>query len=488
MMLTPIKIRGKNPGRKGTRQNKIGTSSSSSSPHLVKHTSGVPYDGSGRPAVQHSSKSKSVSKLSPIEKLPVELLELIFLGNLNINLPRASVTLGRSLSSFHLKSQLVLWAFSSDGGQGLQYYDKLLSIFHTDEAIAEFQTNILASTWMTLDLILENIPKLLEKTLSLMFKCLESSLNSIYSKNTETKLIAKLLNDGCRPLREGNGKEDLKDLSCHMSQWQKWGSAIVRFGIELSDGMIIMVLGSSLQTEPEKEDKCILHRWRLLICLDGCQLPKKLLHGPWTDEKSTFLEIMMRSRAQVDWIGNTSGEVAVQGLHAALRERNCRAVRNLSHINDDVWYPKSLHFNITFRTWEHGLFYPNIKVIPQTAHLRTAIIDLDCPVDVVECLLKASQVTIDFSDPAIAAWAVQKKVDGDLRGDWVLRLMRGGHENVVAFEKYQRLVDIGKEGDIEGEGDTEDEEDTEGENGTESEADMKEISDDLQELRGYVSA
>ena len=467
MALTPIKIRGKKTDRKRTRQNKIGASSS---PHPVKHTNGVPFHGSGRPIVQYSSKKKSVSKLSSIEKLPVELLELIFLENLNINLPRASVALGRSLSSFHLKSQLVLWAFASDGHHGLQYYDKLLSIFHTDEAIAEFQTNILASTWMTLDLIMENIPKLLEKTLSLMFKCSEFSLNSVCSENIKTKLIAKLLNDGCRPLREGNGKEDLKDLSCHMSQWQKWGSASVRFGIELSDGMITMVLGSSLQTKPEKEDKCILHRWRLLICLDGCQLPKKLLHGPWTDEKSTFLEIMMRSHAMVDWIGNTSGEVAVQGLHTALRERNCRAVRNLSYTsytNVDRWWPKSLHFNITFRTWEQGFHYPNIGVIPQTAHLRTAIIDLDCPVDVVECLLKASFVLIDFSDPAIVAWAVQKKVDGDLRGDWVLRLMRGRHENVVAFEKYQRLDDIEKEGDIEGEEDTEGAGDTKGEGDTE---------------------
>lgn len=342
---------------------------------------------------------------------------MVFFYSLNVNLPRASSTLGLSLSSLHVKTRLVYKAFSPDLYRRLLYLDEMLDILHTEEAIAELQTDILASKWMTFGLLMRCMAKLLERPV------LYSWLYLMALKNMNLKLLATVLHEGSKHLREGYSVEDPRYRE---SKSRIWDLTRINLEIQLSDCLLITVLDVSEPAKHDMSGKDMVEGFRPIASLPGCRIPEKLLRGPWTDENCMFLEMVMNSGASVDWIGTATGEVVMQGLHLALRENNYRAVRNL--IEDTC---NTVSIQSYFQ-------YPTIGAIPRTEDLRTAVIDAGCHVDIVQLLLRAPTLAIDFNDPELLAWAVDKQTKDDLRGSWLLHIMCGGVESdrSISYERF----------------------------------------------------
>ena len=178
LMEIPVREKGY---RKKSSSSASGTSSASThatiSPSNVSEPSSEQLSKnleppSRRRAVASSKLLGSVSSLSPLERLPTELLEIIFLQCLNLSLPRASLWIAKSLASTHVKTQLYFVAFS-----GMPYKDvpgakntmewqltsalHLIEIFNTHDAIARFQSDILAMKWMTPDFLQQFMAKLM---------------------------------------------------------------------------------------------------------------------------------------------------------------------------------------------------------------------------------------------------------------------------------------------------------------------------------------
>lgn len=181
-------------------------------------------------------------------------------------------------------------------------------------------------------------------------------------------------------------------------------------------------------------------QWRIFCGINGCQVPRRLLNAPWTTEKCDFLKFLLRGNASVDWVGTTSGEIAEHGLMQALREGNARATRFLvtrsgSGDPQGLWHiPYSPHYTECLPsgpgpTEEFSLPDPlelrsvGVGVVPRTKHLRTAVLEAGCQGDVVEALLLAKDTDIDFEDPAILDWAIEKRLLGDKRGPWLLAML-----------------------------------------------------------------
>ncbi len=104
-------------------------------------------------------KASSPRVLSPLERLPTEVLEIVFFNCLNINLPRASPVLASALSSFHVKSHLFFRVFTDYHRQSR----RLLSIPLTWREVSNLRESISKLKWMTLDFLHQCIPILLEK-------------------------------------------------------------------------------------------------------------------------------------------------------------------------------------------------------------------------------------------------------------------------------------------------------------------------------------
>ncbi len=415
--MTPIRVRGKKQKLSGE-------------PKMTKHDS-TPQVGSN-PAM-----SKPALKLSPLELLPTELLQEIFHQSLNLNLPRTSPTLGSILSSPHIKMQLVFKAFASGSDNYLEHSSQLLDALGTTEEVARLQSAILRLKWMTLDFVHQCIPIFLVKTLVQQFSKL-----GLYWRKPGKKVTEAAVTELVTDVQEETFIDSLGNghLGVHYYNWEWYNHPHILLGIGLRDGLI------SLETTKTNEEELVHshYRWRLLFCLDDCQIPEKLLRGPWTDEKCDFLEILTRGGARVGWIDTPSGEVAELGLIDALYERNQRAVEVLVKRPELPCRKQTRHDYVDSRcTFEKqspnkGLCSPrgiaaeskvcrimhpktSVGVIPFTEHLRIAIVQLGFHKGIVKCLLSGDISRIDLEDNELSEWGLKKARSGDKHGKWFRR-------------------------------------------------------------------
>ena len=415
-------------------------------------SSGISQEGKQISKLKEQPKpimSRPARELSQLERLPNELLQEIFLQSLNLNLPGASLTLGLNLASPHIKMLLVLKAFSSNSGKCLEHSAGLLGILHTKQEIARLQTAILRLRWMTLDFLRQHIRIFLVKTILRRF--LELNLDWIDgSKPTETT-VAELL--------ENAYKDDSLGISGgllgnHSFTWNVGCNTLVFLQVGLRVGDILLRVTTNEHDHNSKET--LQYRWRLLLCLDQCRIPDKLLHGPWTDAKCDFLEVITRSGASIDWVNSTSGEVADLGLKEALLERNQRAVevlvnRPLLRLSRSSHFIHVGRFNVLSRRertpdTKSRNFHKQVRrkkslklcvgVPLRTEHLRIAVLQEGFPKGIVECLLRGTNSKIDLEDDVVNKWALQKKISGNKHGKWLYERLAGLRETAQLGYRY----------------------------------------------------
>ncbi|KAK3935603.1 hypothetical protein QBC46DRAFT_46060 [Diplogelasinospora grovesii] len=109
-----------------------------------------------------AKKQKTRSKLAPIERLPTEILQRIFLLSENLSFPRSSLHVGLLLSPKSFLTELVVYAFSPTWDvwfgcpvEGVVSYTG----WHEDETRIggdlTLQSDVLASPWANLSIILD---------------------------------------------------------------------------------------------------------------------------------------------------------------------------------------------------------------------------------------------------------------------------------------------------------------------------------------------
>ena len=374
---------------------------------------------------------------APLEQLPTELLEIIFFHNLNLSLPQASPIIGRKLASEHVKTQLVLRVCSA--GTLKTYPSEHVALFPTMTDHAEAQSAILRMRWMTLSFIRQLIPDYITKTL--VRELGERGLQwlgkgPLVTKETEPTIRQYLEKNFVR-LKTRN-----QDVFCFVCWRVENPPRFIRISYSLNDGIVTIeerrIHGLEEPAQYVRLSSADHHQWRIFCGISGCRVPEKLLHAPWTPGKCDFLEMVIRGNATVDWVSTTSGEIAEKGLTQALREGNARATRLLvartgSGDPRGLWrFPYSSDsYDVQWIfpvPWPRVDQYPQghdfeargAGVIPKTKHLRTAVFETGCQRDVVEILLEAEDTNIDLDDRAILDWAIEKKVQGDERGPWLL--------------------------------------------------------------------
>jgi len=441
MDLTPIKIRGKkktaqtvhsrrllgpllNPGLKGKRHDRPAESTSD----LLA----TPPAKTARLATSRAKLNPVSKPASALERLPTELLESIFFLCLNISLPQASPVIGQALASKHVKSQLVL---------------RVLSSGHTDEPPntpgklvqeqAELQSAILRTKWMTLPFLQDMIPDYIVSTIIREFthrSILWLGKEPVTGKSGP--MIREHLKD---PQFDHNGNPGLP--GCWEASWpatNRLERIYLRIG--LRDGLVTLrtcqkgsrrgwVLGLDMGLS--------YFRWRILCGVEGCQIPEKLLHCPWTDEKCEFLEVAIRGNATVDWVGSTSGEVAERGLLEAIREHSPGAIRALlageaspPDTRESFYKSLSLTCHTNHQIPELSTYCDlparrGVGIVPNQVHLRMAVVEEDCPQNVVEALLSAAKTDFDVDDGAVSHWIVRMDGKGDPRADWLHTRLKG---------------------------------------------------------------
>ena len=443
--MTPIKVRG--------RRSSVQTESSTHSVSSLLN----PYPTGKRPLSPGSHLSTPPAKLpchaytpsehlrrharfaAPLERLPTELLETIFLHHLNISLPQASPIIGSKLASKHVKTQLVLRVCSV--GRCDTYPCEQAALFRTIADHAKAQSAILRLRWMTLGFIRELVPDYIAKTL--VRELSERGLQwlgkgPLVTKETESTIRHYLEDNSVRFTKR---KPDDPPVFGNVSWLAQNPPRFIRLSFGLHDGLVTIEERCIHEFEESAQyvrlSAADRDQWRIICGINGCRVPGKLLRGPWTTEKCDFLEMVIRGNATVDWVGTTCGEIAEQGLMQALRQRNARATRllvtragsgdsqglcgipclrdpgGIETLDPGPWPREYLSYASSF-------FLRGVGVVPRTRHLRTAVLEAGCREDVVETLLLAEDKDINVDDQLILDWVAEKRFLGDKRGSWLL--------------------------------------------------------------------
>lgn len=443
--MTPIRVRGKKGSQKKSLEpNQHGGRSAleSSRRRLVRRDRMVGISCTARTSIGANKSCSKTMRLSHLERLPAEILQMVFLECLNLNLPRASSRLASTLSSFYIKSQLFFVAFSPENFM-LRHEDQLMRILKSSAAIAKLQTEILQFRWMTLAFLHQCIPLYLKKEFHRTSKLshLEHSAETLTGSLSKETAPPKLITDP-HEVKSRLRMEMFPNTGEHKQWW---------FGTSDSFVSIISPQGwVNLHLPFESE-------WllgRMLYCEKGCLMPEKLLRGPWTPSQCEFLESLVHAGATIDWIGSTAGEVADLGFQDALKEQSMRAIRifiqPFDHSRDRQQHIESR--SRFFRRLGPSIFFPDSPGLgfrPTSRHLKLAAVDYDCNLEILRIVKLAGQfdlvVNTNRADRALFAWAEQKKSEGDPRGSWLSTkfhhsIFRHSPESSGGCMDYSRLA------------------------------------------------
>ena len=206
------------------------------------------------------------------------------------------------------------------------------------------------------------------------------------------------------------------------SYWEiKWNDKPekreVLLGVGLQDGLVTLrereIYSRDGQEVTFTHKAPQFSKWRICGGVEGCQIPEKLLRGPWTDEKCDFLEVLIRGNAEVDRVNSTSGEVAEQGLWEAIEEHNARAVKALVagvvpyHCPRDFAFAP-YGFDSSYR---EDPICKGVGIVPRQEHLRRTLEDGGTE-KVLLALLRAAKVDFDITTPDIQLWVREHFGDG----------------------------------------------------------------------------
>lgn len=399
-----------------------------------------------------SSISETSFASSPLERLPTEILEMVFMYSLNLSLPRSSPLLGKRLASNHLKTRLYLLLFPSENSQ-LRNIEYLFSILGTEDAIGNLQSELLAIKWATPAFVRSLTELFVTTTIVREFK--RHSLGWLKKSHDAGRGVSKasyvsahsgtarndFLDMAREPNLDGvhsfykrtlNGGRIKEGVLTNFQEWQ-WKVKNTNIRVDLyvgfCEGRIIL---NTYDTNPSCDIGLVYNRpidveWRLLYCLPTCRIPTKLLHGPWSDEACEELERICRGGGRIDRTGSTMDEeIADEGLHDAIREKNWRAIAALvgsismySVSREIMSEPCNIcSFGSQVPCHIHMHLYC-VGLTVRTDHLKLAL-TTDCSHLILYSLLNAMKISIDWTDSEITAWAVQKKKDNDERGQWLL--------------------------------------------------------------------
>lgn len=419
--MTPIRVRGKKGSqKKSVEPNQHGGRSAleSSRRRLVRRDRMVGISCTARTSIGANKSCSKTMRLSHLERLPAEILQMVFLECLNLNLPRASSSLASTLSSFYIKSQLFFIAFSSDTFS-LRHEDQLMRILKSSAAIAKLQTEILQFRWMTLAFLHQCIPLYLKKEFHRTSKLshLEHSAETLTGSLSKETAPPRLITDP-HEVKSRLRMEMFPNTGEHKQWW---------FGTSDSFVSIISPQGWVNLHLPFESERLL---GRMLYCEKGCLMPEKLLRGPWTPSQCEFLERLVHAGATIDWIGSTAGEVADLGFQDALKEQSMRAIRifiqPFDHSRDRQQPIESRSRFFRRLGVEPSIFSPDSPGLgfrPTSRHLKLAAVDYDCNLEILRIVKREGLfdlvVNTNRADRALFAWAEQKKSEGDPRGSWL---------------------------------------------------------------------
>jgi hypothetical protein len=308
-------------------------------------------------------------KLSSLEQLPLELLEKIFLDSLNPALPLCSRRLQNQLSRDLLKCEITMNILCR----------------HRQELNDAERGRLLACRFFTWPFIVRYTQWAHRQGIAIEGLGAYQSLSGIQTGGLN--MYEERLNQHLESLRDDQG--------C----------------IPFNHRIVF-----------QEEFPPIETTFPHLAGLKKVAIPKKILHGPWDDNAIRLLRLMILSWCTLDWLGTSTGEVAIQGAFDAIRSGEKEVLTYFFHTS-------------------------TVNVPPTTEMLRTAIVDVGCDLGTVYQILSGSSDIgadlnyrpLDVMDNDIWHWIEDARRKKDDRAERLIKMLREKQKDTLDAADYDEL-------------------------------------------------
>ncbi|KAI9934013.1 hypothetical protein ASPWEDRAFT_48626 [Aspergillus wentii DTO 134E9] len=393
-MLTPIRVRGRRKTKSNGRVLKrVPSGRKGGRPLMSRKTrwtsSQSKFEKRARVLLAKPTESSS-RKLSNLERLPVELLEKIFLYSLDVNLPRSSLSLAVAVSSERVYRALILLSFwndlpSEENRDSRGAISRILRPldYHPlhDEERGSLQNMVLRCKWFTVHRLLNQLPDLINLTIQRHWNNAGFRMENVQQEALERFLTRQ------KYTRTFQGF-DKDNKPCTLS----------------IDPLV------SITITRQELDQQETHR-----ILNVKYFPDKLLRGEegFDDDLLAYIETFRIASGfnrsdHLETNVTLSREALQQGIHMALIENNVKALESLLKIDEYV-----------FRS-QHS---PSDNSPPYTLpaeHFRTAVRVARNRPEFLQLLLRTSAESLPADDSEVTEWAMYLN---NAFGRWLLDLM-----------------------------------------------------------------
>jgi hypothetical protein len=397
--------------------------------------------------------SGSQRQASPLERLPTEILQHLFLLSANLSLPKASPFLCDVLSSVHIRTELVIQNFSAK-----LPWDKRLC--------KNTQNALLNQRWLTYSFFKQC------QRICLLRKAKEHLLK--FAENTPSEDRLKALEGlECALTRAWTHPYQISPYPLYnetgdvevLFQWaredgqtflakiigKRWGDAAQLF-VEISNPK--NPKDTKSQTLAERDGVIrAAQEWFHMPAFEGltsfANVPEKLLHGPWTQENGDFLKQLTDTGCIIDVNSPTAMAAATRGLEDAIREESEVAIQALvsfkGHYIEDSRYEELIETLVQEPSPNPGkwLFIKGkewdsmggLELEPNRDHVLLALQRPQARKSILQALLSDSDpINISPQDRDIRAWITQRNIAdaslprGEFRlGKWLSVTLRRAH-------------------------------------------------------------
>ena len=393
------------------------------------------------------------STLSPLEQLPVEIIQHIFFDSLEVNLPSASQTLNRALSKKSIYRALILFAYFDDDGENpvetKHFRPAKFRRLSLDDRV-RLQVGILKCRWCTLEHIKSCMPTLSRLVMVQAWHEEQKSEHKTYPNllrgsdrapadiirvpNQDFIAVAPLpdLENERETQQHFSAKRNSIYYTFHVGRDQSIGPAT-------ADGFLPLIQCWEHFTHPEDNPDDLVHKiiGYARATLGTMVIPDKLLEGsPWTEEKIEFLQLLrqgLRFKRHSDFI-IVRMSAMLRGMESAIREGKVEILRVLIELHHrivtlyqdrpdlDESYEQDQEIELdedpphAESTIPSHLFHLTTKQGP----LSSALLSL---------LLRTSWKSVNPDDPVLTGWALRAKADHDPLGRWLMKYMEGAYDD-----------------------------------------------------------
>ncbi|CZT47755.1 uncharacterized protein RSE6_08357 [Rhynchosporium secalis] len=269
--------------------------------------------------------------MSLLENLPMELLELVFQFCLNLDLPKASPVLAGKLTSITVYNWTIMRAFGPSWERGFARHQVIGEKDHEDDGVreeveeedAELQSAVLRCRWASLEVMLRAKEVWIQKYAD------DRQFEPLYFLKEKNTTASPLLPDSDSD--PDSAPQDLGNTSpTDTESLLPAPAATPRLTpseyLETDYADFLSFTSSS----PDGPWPWHTISWRSYTDLSPTlEIPHTLLCPTFTPSSLKYLFHLLRHGARISWLSSTSGEVALSGLRAAVKECNIQAVHLL---------------------------------------------------------------------------------------------------------------------------------------------------------------